>query len=147
MRVLLLLLALLPGCLAPEPDGNDGSVESTDEEGRGLVTSTQELGRTTVSTPGPGSHSFTVDVPAGGATNVGWTLTIEGPNVTSTVNGHGCSSNIPTNISIAIGIGASNTKNGSCDDLPAGPAEFTVMLTDPALSFTAIIHGSVSVES
>lgn len=132
------VLVLLAGCAAPG-DGNDTVVADEDQTG-GAVTQTIELGRLDVNTPGPGPHTFTVDVPPGGSVNVRWTLTVTGPNVTSSVTGNGCG----TNGNIGIVVGATSTKSGSCDDLPTGPAEFTVNLTDPAAAFTAVISGTVT---
>ena len=144
MRVLasFALVVLLAGCLAEQP-APDEPATGADESAARQVTRDVELGRHTVNTPGPGPHTFTVDVPAGGAQGVRWTLTITGPSATSSVSGHGCSNG--GNVNIVVGIGATSTTGGTCDDLAAGPAEFTVNLTDPAVAFTAIISGSVTV--
>lgn len=143
MRILAVLTCLLfAGCLA---GGNDNGVADEPEtSGQPAGRESVELGRYSVNTPGPGPHTFTVTVPPGGADDVRWQLTITGPALTSTVSGHGCSGG--ANVNVMIAIVGSSTRGGSCNDLPAGDAEFTVNLTDPALAFTAKILGTVKAQ-
>lgn len=144
MRIVTLLavLLMLSGCLSARDDGGQEPSGPSSTEGEARVLQEVELLRQSVNTPGPGPHSFTADVPSGGARSVRWQLTIEGvAAATSTVTGHGCSNG--ANVNLVVGAVVTSTRGGNCDDLGAGPAEFTVMLTDPALAFTVVILGSV----
>jgi hypothetical protein len=133
--MLLLFIVAGAGCLASPSMG-----PSTSSDAAATVTpQTKELRSFSVFTPTPGTQTFTVDVPPGGATDVTWRLELQGASsFESYVSGHGCSQQ-----GFFLQGGPDTVRQGKCSDLPAGRVTFTVNLADPAVSFTATITGTV----
>ena len=157
MRFLALafVAALLPlsGCLADDGDDDDGAYGPGSEaytpgfgdleelEGR----EEQRLGGREVFTPGPaGSFGFTVTVPKGGAVNVQWHLDVTGSNVDSYVEGPACERDAGQVGNVQVG--ASSTTSGTCDDLPEGSYEFTIVHTAGAVDLQAEVLGFVGAD-
>lgn len=159
MARLLALLALLltapfAGCLdaadareADDADPADGEAAlpgspGPGSHGRSSVTSTHDLGSASGSSVQPARFDFTVEVPAGGARSVRWSMTIETAGISqlNRVEGPGC-----TGVVQSVTLLGSNTFGGECDDLSTGTHTFTAVLGSPALAFEASVRGQATV--
>lgn len=144
------LTASFAGCLddAPEPEetpaASDGGPGAEGSHGRSSVTTTRDLGATSGSSLQPARIDFAVEVPAGGARNVRWTMTIESAGISqlNRVEGPGC-----TAVVQSVTVLGSNTFGGACDDLAVGTHTFTAVLGSPAVAFEASVRGQTTVVS
>ena len=145
------LTALAAGCLDsggdPATDSSDDLAADLDQaggssHGQASVTSTQELGSAKGSTVAPARYPFTVTVPAEGAKNVRWTMTVEttSNSVLDRVEGPGC-----TGTGMVVTVAGTSTFGGKCDELAPGEHQFTAILDFPAVTFTATVEGQVTV--
>jgi hypothetical protein len=140
----------IAGCADAGPEGSADDATPTPglddapTTGGSSVTTSRELGAVSGSNVQPSRFDFTVEVPAGGARNVHWSMTIEasGNSVVNHVEGPGCSASVTS-----FTVLGSNTFGGGCDDLGAGSHTFTAVLGSPAVAFEASVQGQVTVVS
>lgn len=144
----LLCLAVLSGCIedddasSPADEAQPASAEATTVTRTGTV----ELGSTTGMALTPSRFDFTVVVPAGGATNVRWVLTVDGPlanNVNNHVEGPACEGG--GNVGLSVSVMGSSSTGGACGDLAEGEHAFVAVIGSPALGFTATVSGDATV--
>ena len=140
----LVAVALLPGCLEDDAAPSDpGPAPVADAS----VTRTgaTELGSVKGTAIAPSRYDFKVLVPAGGASNVHWAITIDGPlanNVNNHVEGPGCSGG--GNVALSVAVMGASTTGGSCGDLSEGEHDFTAVIGSTALGFTATVYGDAT---
>lgn len=138
------LLALASGCM----DLSDDGATPQEQDGSGGVvdavrqTSERQLGSQSGSAMTPSAFEFTVTVPPGGASSVGWEIAVDnGMPDGSSMEGPGCSDNGVGNVNLVVQAGLSRSIRGSCGDLSEGDHSFTVHVRGPAPAFVATVTG------
>ena len=149
--VALLSAALALGGCAQPGDGTDvpeaeddlgrtargGGDGDDDDDGADPVVVT--IGGTSGGVLGPGTYPLTVAVPAGGVTDVEWSLAVTPTTVFTLdrVDGPGC-----TGSGWYSSVTSAGT-SGSCDDLPEGQHDFTFVLNAAVATHSVRVQGTL----
>ncbi|MEK6985905.1 MAG: hypothetical protein AABX89_05955 [Candidatus Thermoplasmatota archaeon] len=140
-----LVFVLLAGCASSSSDATPTSDASALPSGG--EREERELGRTNGGAPLPAEYAFTVTVPAGGALEVGYRLTVETLAIGDYGLEGGDCDQVDKIVEAAPNLfaGIQLTYTGACANLPEGDHTFRFFHDGPLISFEAVVSGNVLV--